>query len=575
MPTARLCLLADVADRIPADCRLAAHLSEGADALVSQAVLHITGDVQLPALHLNASLASGAPLHTWLQGVASALQLAHTPAPFVVFIDGDLHISGALTSDGADNKGTGDTTPHLIVTGNAHVGHAVVGSALWHVGGGLQVDDLLWGSGSTGELRVQGGLQARVALFTDGYRVHTGGAETGGAETRSPEHVEFLVDEVRGGPHIAEFSVEMACAVMNPAMLQACNPGEGGFSSLVDRTRVVAAVRTGQTATRSSHDVNAAFPMAAELCAGDAISIENILALLRTPIIAHKQHTASGWFGQTDFSLCRRHVDVDGDRRDDNVFITVWKAWDFYLSVEQVPAPRNLLERLAGTVLRRAVPSTPTLTLAYRRYTQGQPGEWQALEPKSVAPSATHPDDAAWQACQQAWRGVLDYARKAVGQHRARYPLHQRLQAELTAARIEAFTTLPVFTEHYNDWWDEEKSGYWEGDVWVGARQPCMHGGEPWGRLLKLSWKNGNDAPGDTKDDAHAAYYLSVDEAREGPARVEVQTTQRQSDARTALPPCAADHIARLLRLLDGVEARIRQQHAADQEPHTGENHPT
>ncbi len=167
---------------------------------------------------------------------------------------------------------------------------------------------------------------------------------------------------------------------------------------------------------------------------------------------------------------------------------------------------------------------------------------------------------------------MLDYARKAVGQHRARYPLHQRLHAELTAARIEALTTLSVFTEHYNDWWDEEKRGYWEGDVWVGARQPCMHGGEPWGRLLKLSWKNGNDAPGDTKDDAHAAYYLSVDEAREGPALVEVQTTQRQSDTRTALLPSAADQIARLLRLLDGVEARIRQQHAAAQEPHTGED---
>ena len=49
----------------------------------------------------------------------------------------------------------------------------------------------------------------------------------------------------------------------------------------------------------------------------------------------------------------------------------------------------------------------------------------------------------------------------------------------MTAKHIEAFTSLPVFTEQYNDWWDSDRNGYWEGEVWVGARQPCMHDGEP------------------------------------------------------------------------------------------------
>lgn len=55
----------------------------------------------------------------------------------------------------------------------------------------------------------------------------------------------------------------------------------------------------------------------ADLYASDAISIDNILAVVRTPLIAHKEHKAYGWFQQTDFSLCQRHGDVDdeGDAR--------------------------------------------------------------------------------------------------------------------------------------------------------------------------------------------------------------------------------------------------------------------
>ncbi|RYF68363.1 MAG: WD40 repeat domain-containing protein, partial [Comamonadaceae bacterium] len=266
---------------------------------------------------------------------------------------------------------------------------------------------------------------------------------------------------------------------------------------------------------------------------------------------------AYGWFQQTDFSVCRRHVDDDGDQRDDNVFITVWKTWDFYLSVDMVHTPQGLLSRLAAAVLRRPVTTTPVLTLVYRPYTDGQPGEWQALAPDSAAE--------AWTACQTAWRGVLDYVRKAVGQHRARYPLYQRLQAELTARHIEDFTSLPVFTERYNDWWDSDKNGHWQGEVWVGARQPCMHDGEPWGRALKFSWENGSPAPGDDEDSAHGVYQIDVDEAREGPALVEFTHAQRQNEARVALPRGAADHMARLLRFYRLVQARLRDEHEREQ----------
>lgn len=296
----------------------------------------------------------------------------------------------------------------------------------------------------------------------------------------------------------------------------------------------------------------------ADLCADGAISAENILSLVRMPLIGPREHTASGWFGQTDFLLCQRHVDAAGDLRDDHVFITLWKRWDFYLSVQQVPLRRGLgglPARLAATVAGRSMPTTAQLALGHRSYAGGQPGHWQALNPE-------HQPDA-WQACQDAWHGLLAYLRQALGQHRARYPLYERLLAELTAERIEAFTSLPVFAQRCPDWWDSERNGWWEEDIWVGARQPCMHHGEPWGRALKFSWKNGTEAPGDAEDDAHGIYQIDVDEARTGPPVAAFSYAQRQSDSRTALPQWAAMQIAQLLDFYCRVEANV---HALNQQ---------
>lgn len=540
MPTARLCPLADVAARLPADSWIAQRLAEDPDALATETVLCITCDVQVPELHLDAPLASGSPLRTLLQDGNNTNQ-APTGQPFLILIEGHLQIDGALTCDDTDGA------THLVVLGDARMDNAVVGGQLLYVQGALHVADLLWGDYNHGGLTVRGGLTARVALFTDEYPVDITG----------PEQVEFLMDEVRGVPHRAEFSSEIVGIVFPPEFHDGIDDGESGVSYVLDRARVVAAVRAGDCATRSSAEIHALMPLEADLFANEAISVRNILAAVHTPVIGPKEHTATGWFQQTDFSLCQRHVDADGDQRDDNVFITVWKTWDFYLSVAQVRERQGLLARLAAAVRGHKVHTTAQLTLVYRGYSDGEPGEWLPLAP-DTAPEA-------WQACTLAWRGVLDYLRKAVGQHRARYPLYQRLVAELTAERIEEFTTLPVFTERYNDWWDSDKNGWWEGDVWVGARQPCMHEGEPWGRALKLSWENGDEAPGDEDDNAHSAYQINVEAALDGPAVVEFTYAQRQSDARATLPRSAADHITRLLRFYGAVQLRVRDQHEQEQ----------
>jgi hypothetical protein len=546
MPSARICPLAEVAHRLPAGSRPTAR----PDAMA----LHITGDARLPHLDLDHPMAD---LRAWVDAglldggtamEAHPHERDHTPSAgihiAVVLVDGDLRIDGALTAQTERNGDGAHGSParpaQLVVSASLHARNAVLAGTHLHIVGGLHVTDLLWCHGSEGTLSVQAGLQARVAVFTGGHAVQIAPAETVG----------YLIDEVRGGPHLAAFSCEAVGAVFPPALLNGLNDGENGVAALLNRRAVLAAVHGGGSAARSSKDIDATLPMAHDLLEGTDISIGNIRAVLRSPVIAHKQFTATGWFGQTDFLLCRQHVDASGDRRDDHIHITVWKAWDFYLSVDEAPVRTGLRARLGAAVRLRRVPRAPRLTLAFRPYAEGQPGPWQPLD------ASRHPE--AWQACAHAWRGVLDYVRRGVGQHRARYPLWRQLQAGMTAASIEEFTSLPVFAERCGNWWDDAHNGWWEGDLWLGARQPCMHNGVPWGRALKFSWKNGEPAPGDDADNTHSACQMDVDEAREGPAVVAFTYAQRQSEEREPIAPCAADHIARLLRFHRGLQARLR-----------------
>lgn len=221
------------------------------------------------------------------------------------------------------------------------------------------------------------------------------------------------------------------------------------------------------------------------LCPGEAMHGQHLRQLLRAALPDSSHHKAAGWFGQTDFLCTRRHVDEDQDVYLDGLFITLWKRWDFWLALPEgadASAHGNLLAQ-AWARLRHAAPpqAQDGLLRQYRGYdASGRPGPWKPLDTEHAGPEAL-------QACEQAWRGIITYWRLAEGQRRTGRPLRSRLHAALTPARVQALTLLPVFTDRYNDWWNPERNGWWQGDVWIGARQPGRQGSQYWGRALKLS----------------------------------------------------------------------------------------
>lgn len=548
-PPIHLTTLAALAHRLPASCWLAEALQRDAQAWGLLPVWCVEGDLDLAALDL--SLRRSDDGH-WLPPLPTeAVDAAHAhPQGALLWVNGHLHLQGALTSDG-----TG-MSAHLLVMGQASMECAAVSGQQMHVQGDLRVRTLFWGergdcSGeAAGNLEVLGHTSAQALLFTGGYR----------ATLHQPHRCDFAWHEpaeADAPPFDPAPAAETLALLLHPSVLNPEATAQPRLADVPHRSALLQAARAGEPLTHTSEQVHALMPPPAALFADEHISAANLRAAVRSPVIAHKEYTATGWWGQTDFSLCRKHVDADGDARDDSVFITVWKTWDFYLAVEDPTRRRGWRARLAALPLpwrkhHETLPPTNTgtltpttqpegLTMIYRRYQAGEPAAWQTLDPET--------DQDAWRACQHAWQGLLDYVRKGTAQARAHFPLWAQVQAEITPARLRALVGRRIFAERYNDWWDSDKNGFWAGPLWIGAREPCMHEGEPWGLAFKLSWAHGEDAPGDAPDNAHAAYQLELDEAREGPPLLHISSSQRQGDERAALPAHAADHLARLLRL--------------------------
>ena len=124
--------------------------------------------------------------------------------------------------------------------------------------------------------------------------------------------------------------------------LDADNAGTGSLARDAERPALVEAARAQQPVTQPTAAVHAvaACPLAFSRTIHQRGQYQGRCAVT---LIAPKQFTAEGWFGQTDFSLCLKHVDSDGDARQDSVFITVWKQWDFTWGWTAPSPPRGWL----------------------------------------------------------------------------------------------------------------------------------------------------------------------------------------------------------------------------------------
>ncbi len=521
-------LLRNIASKIPSNSWITERLAD-TDRLDQEMVLYVRGDLDLSVLDLDHPLALGSPLRAMLADVDD------TPTSiFMILIEGALHVKTTVTNENTDGA------THLIVLGSMSAHDIAIGGQYFDVGGALTAHNLLWGHYNHGSLRVSGLTSARVAVFSDEYDV----ALAGGEQFR------YLLDEVRGVPSLMEFSLESIAGIFVPKLLHSAEGGNDWVGSVLDRDAAVVALRAGETISFDDAAIDAFMPVANDVFADESISIANVLACVNAGLIEGDATDATGWYAQTEFVVGKRRIDEDGDQRDDRVYITVWKQYDFYFGVahEASPEPQGLGARLKSVLMNRPQALVEALQLQCRTYTDGAPNDWAALDDETALEVRA--------AATAAWRGVLDYMRKAIGQLRAGYPLALRTQSALSQARVTALIGLPVFVEEYNDFWTDN-AGLWNGEVCVRARQSCQHNGHDYTRAFKLSFENGDDAPGDEEGDAHATYFYEEIVIAGEPPTITLEYEQRQSRTLVTIPRTAADHHARALRMFEHIERRL------------------
>lgn len=524
--------LSDLAGHVSADWRDALGLDGEAPPDPATPVLWHQGDLALPQLALD-DLAALAP--------------GGDDAPWLLYVQGDLRLEGALLASEYGGNA------HLLVGGALHARHALLGPGLVAVAGALRLQELLWGDGTSGRLQVGGAIAARWALFSGGYA----------ARWHGPAELPWLLDAAAEAPAPGAdptgYLAEALAAQLCPEGVDSLSDGQGGPGSLFERDVLCARARAGEALLQEPGVVPGLLQRAHAI--GGTPDIGSIRALVQGPLIARRAHRLQDWFGNIDYALCRRHVDADGDQREDSVFITVWRRWDFYFQAGQVERPRGLLGWVAARLGLRDAPLEDELSLLWRRYDDsGACSEWSALD--GAAPAEARA------AATAAWQAVLAHAGEGLAQAEAGHPLWGWLQRGLTPGRLQALARLPVFTDEYNDWWDSDRNGFWERDVWVGVRQAVRRGGHAYSLALKLSWETGPSAAGDDEDNNHASYMLELEGGHEGEPWLRFTEAQRQDHGRTPLLHHSAAHLLRLARMFGAVERRLLEREAQRRAEH-------
>lgn len=505
---ARPCRLADLAHLLPPQSWAAQRLADNPEA-GDEAALLIEGDAELAAIELDRLPGSDAD--------------EETARPWLLLVTGSLRVAGAICNENTDGAAG------LIVLGDLHARNMALGGQEVFVVGNFTVDELCWGDYNHGTLRVLGSTMAQVLLVTDEYHIELAG----------PTQIDLVIDGDPLADRPLDLDRDSLARVLKPSCLVDDMGGGGEGSEVVDREALLQLLRAGGRVLRSDADLAVLAAEGDDLFPDSEISVENVQRIVGAGLIDPGQNDVSTWTRAAWFMVRRRHIDEDGDQIDDQVFIEAHRKGvlhKFYLGAKEIPGKRRI-----SRLFRRDAP-THNLSLLHKR----DEGEWLDLSAET--------DAEAWRIARHAWRGILDHVRQGVAETHADYPAWRAAMAAITVPRVAALIKLPLLAEKYNDWDSGDRSGYWQDDLWVGARQVYTGDGKTFPPLLKILWHTGDD---EDDNDGHSAYFIELDDPDPAKSGVRFAHFVRQSDSRQPVPRHAAEHLIRLVRYFDIVEKQL------------------
>lgn len=414
----------------------------------------------------------------WVPGSChfAVLDLARWPLPrseteavFMVVIEGDLNVGTLYNWDT-------DGCTGLTVLGDLSLNHAVVGGQEIFVCGNLDVSELFWGDYNHGGLQVNGRIRARLLLATDEYHL----PEIG----RDCDEIGLLLnDDVEQDRDL----VEVAAQYFVEGVLNRREPDPAGLCDVVLRYRVVEALLRGEAILRTPFEPLRPVDVPrlwGEVVLTDRSSMVAQASLFRAfvdivPASEPEQTFRSQQFAAEVFVTRRHQREGDGVEVPDMLVI----LGDDGMDVRMWDGHREGMTAM---------------------FEDGDPPDG------GFRPIWDHPEVIV--RLQGVWNEAL---RRAEAWH---FWIPQ-LQQRATTADILALLELPIVKEHYNDWEDSDKNGFWDGFLHYAFHRPFDN--EPWA-VLRLTVERRDVDEFDIR-----GYFFAVDDiATPGPAVLRYRSSQ-------------------------------------------------
>ncbi|MGE8206791.1 hypothetical protein ACQKP0_19965 [Heyndrickxia sp. NPDC080065] len=345
---------------------------------------------------------------------------------FLVLVDGNLIVENYIYNDETDGA-TG-----LIVKGNLQTRNMVVGGQEIYVTGNLHVTELIWGDYNHGDLTVAGNASALLFMDTDEYYVSIKGEQQ--FILRISNWDEFgnwddLDDEL-----LQEVFVQECLLKLDEKLY--FNRGR-----MLDYFEIRHSVIIPDKVKRVE-EVDIPF-----LFENADISIGNLLRLADSNLMPYeagenKSLKYEFWLEDEFFRVIRA-------ARPSEYRAVYFQQDQCAMIVELIENKQedNLLKKL----VRRT--EKPSMILNYRwRYIEGKDTEWYTLDVRS--PEQFH------HLLKNGWRTLLTNV--------SRFEYYRR---SISPEQIRDLLSLPV-AEPYDDFYGEEKGGFWSGNMFTAFRQP-------------------------------------------------------------------------------------------------------
>lgn len=401
---------------LPADCWAYSRNEKNDGEFDNETVLVYDGDLAVDHIHLDDPLGIDAESERGQQEA-----LLERQSVFLILITGDLIVHNYIYNENTDGS-TG-----LIVLGNVQASNIIVGGQEIYIGGNLEVNELFWGDYNHGMLSVCGNVTAPLFVETDEYYVGIKG------ERHFKKH--WVDADAFDGNEVQTLLAE-GCY-----WFEDHEEYDEGQIPLY-REGIFERLKANQPLLKKGWAEESP-----RIFEDEEPSVNNMQRILASPLFG-EDNTYRFFIDDVSIKVSRPSLNEDGKEVGGYIYMLQDDTYAVFLYLNEVKKPLRT----------RKI----SLEMLYQNHAED---DWHPLKDHSPEPYV--------QLLNQYWPRMLKEItyRESLDVETISF-WQEQLHETITVEKIERILALPIVTEKFNDYYDEDKSGYWSGSLHYCFRLP-------------------------------------------------------------------------------------------------------